>query len=94
VELYVFQFRPENVHLATIFKNDLIVQVLKCLFSLSCFIILHKCFPDFCLFEDENLDDCAMRTEKLIEIVMGDYITKLVVDADQQHWALGCMVLM
>ena len=37
MKLYVFQLRAEDVHLAAILKDDLIVEIKECLFCLICF---------------------------------------------------------
>ena len=54
--------------------------------------ILNKCFPYLGLLEDEDLDDGTMRAEKLVEIIMSDDVSKLVVDAHQKNWTFGGMV--
>lgn len=88
VELYVGQLRAENVHLAAVFKNDFVVKMQEGLCGFRDLSILHEGFPDLGFFEDEYLDDGTVGTEELIEIVMGDDIAKLIVDADQEDGPL------
>ena len=92
MKLYVFQFRSEDVHFAAIFKNDLIVEMIQCFFSLWGVVVLDKGFPDLCFLEDEYFDDGSVWAKELVEVVMGDYITELVVDADQEDGTLWCVV--
>ena len=88
----MLQFRTEYVHLTSILKNDLIVQLHQSLLSLSCMSILNKCFPYLGLLEDEDLDDGTMRAEKLVEIIMSDDVSKLVVNAHQKNRTFRGMV--
>jgi hypothetical protein len=57
----------------------------ECLFSFRRTRVLNKGLPDFGLFEDEYFDNRPMRTEELIEIVVSDDISELIINADQQH---------
>lgn len=82
MKLYVLQLRSEDVHLAAILKDDLVIEVKQGLFCLICLWVFDECLPDLGLFEDEYLDNGAMGGEELIEIVVGDDVAKLVVYAD------------
>ena len=42
---------------------------------------LYERFPDFGFFEDEYFDDGAVWAEELVEVVVRNDVTKLVVDA-------------
>jgi len=61
---------------------------MECLFCLICVGIFDKCFPDLCLLENEYFDDSSVGAEELIEIVMGDDVSELIVDTDQENWTL------
>ena len=87
VELNMGQFGPEDVHLAAVLEDNLVIEVDKCLLGFWDAAILYKGLPDFGLFEYEYLNDGAIGAEELIEMVMGDDVAVLVVDTDQQHWS-------
>ena len=87
MKLYVFQLGAEDVHLAAVLKDDLVVEVKQRLLRLVGFGVFHECLPDLGLFEDEYLDDGAVGGEELIEIVMRDNIAELIIDAHQEHGA-------
>lgn len=61
---------------------------MECFFCLVCVGILDKCFPDLCLLENEYFDDGSVGAEELIEIVVGDDVSELIVDTDQENWTL------
>ena len=61
---------------------------MECFFCFVCIGVFDKCFPDFCLLKNENFDDSSIRAEELIEIVVGDDVSELVVDTDQENWTL------
>ena len=61
---------------------------MECFFCLVCVGILDECFPDLCLLEDEYFDNGSVGAEELIEIVVGDDVSELIVDTDQENWTL------
>jgi len=83
LKLHMFKFGSENIHFAAIFKYHFVVQMLHTPFRLFNLGVFYKCFPHLCLLEDQNLNDGTIGTEQLIQIVMGNHITKLVVYANQ-----------
>ena len=56
---------------------------MQCFFCLICVGILDKCFPDLGLLKNEYFNNGSIRAEELIEIVVGDDVSILVVDAHQ-----------
>ncbi len=61
---------------------------MQCFFCLVCIGIFDECFPDLGLLEDEYFDDGSVGAEELIEIVMRDHGSELIVNADQENWTL------
>ena len=81
----MLQLRPEDVHFASILEDDFVVEVGEgslCFWGVG---ILDKCFPYFCFFEYEYFDDGSVWAEELVEIVVGDDVAELVVDADEEN---------
>jgi hypothetical protein len=84
----VFEFGAEDVHFAAVLENDFVVEAGHGFFCLVDFCVLDEGFPNFGLLEDEYFDDGAVGAEELVEVVVGDDVSELVVDADQQYSAL------
>lgn len=83
VEGDVLEFGSEDVHLAAILKDDLIIQMQQCFFGFLNLRVFNKGLPDLGLFEDEDLDNGAIGAEQLVQVVMGDDVAELVVDTYQ-----------
>ena len=93
LKLNMLEFGVENVHFATIFENDFIIQLTKCLGCRFRFFVLDEGFPDFGLFEDEYFDNLAKRDEKLIKVVMSDNIAITVINTDKEYRSLICWLI-
>jgi hypothetical protein len=61
---------------------------MKCFFRLIRVGILDKSFPDLGLLKNEDFNNGSIRAEELIEIVVGDDVSVLVVDAHQENRTL------
>lgn len=89
MELYVFEFGSEDVHLGAIFKNDLIIEVQQCFLALFYLRVFNKGLPHLCFLKDEDLDDGPIGAKQLVKVVVGDDVAELVVDAYEQDRTLG-----
>lgn len=89
VELDMLEFGSEDVHLAAVFEDDLVVEMQEGLLALFDLRVLDKRLPDFGLLEDEDLDNGAVGAEELVEVVVRDDVAELVVDADEEDGTLG-----
>lgn len=78
----MFEFGSEDIHLAAVFEDDLVVEMEEGFFALFDLWVLDKRLPDLGLLEDEYLDNGAVGAEELVEVVVCDDVAKLVVDAD------------
>lgn len=67
----------------------MVVQIHKCNWCWVSISELNESFPHFGFFEDEDLHNVSILTKQLVEVVMGDYIAKLVVDADQKYRSIN-----
>jgi hypothetical protein len=84
LELDVLQLGAEDIHFASILEDSFIVQVEEGFFCRVGIGVLHKRFPNLSLLKDEDFDDRAVGGEELVEVVVGDDVSELVVDADQK----------
>lgn len=89
----MLEFGTKNVDLTSVLKDDLVVEVEKCFLSRIYLYVFYKCFPNFCFLKDKNFDDSSVGAEQLVKIVMGNHVTKLVIDAYQQHRALRGLII-
>jgi hypothetical protein len=90
LKLHMLEFGVENVHFATILKNDFVIQLVK---SLGCrfrFFVLDEGFPNFGFFKDEYFDYLAKRNEKLIKVVMSNNVAITVINTDKEYRSLIC----
>lgn len=88
LELDVFQLRVEDVHFAPVFEDDFVVELLEGVQGGLRVFELDEGFPDFGLLKDEDFDDFSKRNEQLVQVVVGDYVSVAVVDANQKNRAL------
>lgn len=87
----MFELRVENVHFASVLKNDFVVQLsqsLNCGFRLPEF---DERFPNFGLLENEDFNNLSKRSKKLIKIVMSDNVAVAIIDTNEKHGALFCL---
>lgn len=75
------EFGPKDVHFAAILEDNFVIELYKCFFCCLDFSILHECFPNLGLFEDQYFDDDPVGTENLIQIVVCYDVAELIVDA-------------
>jgi hypothetical protein len=86
------EFGPKDVHFAAILEDNFVIELNKCFFCCFDFSVLHKCFPNLGLFEDQYFDDDSVGAENLIQIVVSYDITKLIVYAYQQNGTLRTLI--
>jgi hypothetical protein len=85
MKLDLFELRTKDIHFTPVLEDNFIVEIDKGFFRLFYLSIFNESFPYFCFFEDEDFDDGAIRTKKLIKVIMGDDISKLIIDTHKKN---------
>ena len=78
----MLQLRPKDIHFAAIREDDFVIEIIEGFLCLVDVLVFNECLPYFGLFEDEDLDYGAIGAEELVEIIMSDDVTELIIDAD------------
>lgn len=81
LKLDVFEFGTEDIHFTAILEDDFIIEIIESLLCLIHLRILDEGLPYLGLLKDEDFDDWTVRGEQLVEVVVGNNVTELVVDA-------------
>lgn len=66
MEGHMFEFGAEDVHLASVLKDNFVVEVSKCFFSGVDLCVLHKGLPNLRLLKDQNFNYCSVGAEQLV----------------------------
>lgn len=83
MKFYVFELGRKYIHFASIFEDDMAVEVDQRNFSWVRVGKLDEGFPYLRFLENEDLNNLSVLTKKLIKIVMSDDIAEFVINTDE-----------
>lgn len=79
----MFEFGRKYIHFASIFEDNMAVEVDQRNFSWVRVGKLDKGFPYLGFLENEDLNNLSVLTKKLIKIVVSDDIAEFVINTDE-----------